>query len=520
MTLADKKARRRAQDSLWYLARYILQKEEEDFLIERFHKPICDFVQDLTIHRRQLEMPRGFLKTTICSRAKPIWLTIRDLPKSANERILLANMIYDNAAKNVHVIRQHWEKNRKLRTLFPELVPKTKGKGWDKSLRWSDACAELPRSGNYDVGTYEAVGVGGSKIGAHYTHVIEDDLVAARKDVLTAKEILPNQEDMDKAIGWHKLAVNLLVNPKKDYIDNVGTRWGQYDLIRHIADNQPYYKRFVQAAVLLDDKGNAVLDGDGNEIPVYPERFPNDVLKEIRGEQGDFIYSMMYLGKPYNVADMIFQDSWIKTFEGEAPEGNIYAGLDAAFAKGPQADYSAIVIPKVTSALEMYMLHYVREKMNPTEIIKKVFELFDTWHFKWLAVEKTTYEQTLGHYIRLENKRRVYELSKPALVIKQVSRPKGESKAMHIRALQPICMAGKVYIRPWMSAIRTEMTEFTGRRGDRDDLLDAWADVFALVHYPAKSVVEPKFDPFSVDAVIKELVKAEGYKKGYSVREY
>lgn len=517
MDIERKKARRKAQDSLFYLIRYVLGY---DFLVEHFHKPICDFMQDQSIHRRQLEMPRGFLKTTISSIGKPIWLTIRNLPQSANRRILLANMVYDNAAKNVHVIRQHWEHNRRLRSLFPELIPKTRTGGWDKSLRWSDACAELPRSGNYDVGTYEAIGVGGSKIGSHYTDVIEDDLLGARKDALTSREILPNQDDAEKSIGWHKLATNLLVNPSMGYIDNIGTRWGQYDLIRHIVDNQPYYQRLVRAAILLDDKGNAVLDEDGNEIPTYPERFPNEVLREIRGEQGDFVYSMMYLGKPYDIADMIFQDEWIKTFEGDAPDGNIYAGLDAAFAKGPQADYSAIVIPKVTAELRMYLLHYIQAKMNPTEIIKKCFELFDTWHFKWLAIEKTTYEQTLAHYIKLENKKRIHELNKPALVVKPVSRPKGESKAMHIRALQPLCMAGKFYIRPWMHAVRTEMIEFTGRRGDKDNILDALADVFALIHYPAKKVVPPKNDPLSVDTVIKELVKVEGYKKGYSVREY
>lgn len=84
-----------------------------------------------------------------------------------------------------------------------------------------------------------------------------------------------------------------------------------------------------------------------------------------------------------------------------------------------------------------------------------------------------------------------------------------------------MCMAGKFFVRSWMSQLRTEFREFTGRRGDKDNLLDAIADVHALIHYPQKVVVKPKYDPFSVDAVVEELIKAEGYGgRGYSVRTY
>ena len=174
-------------------------------------------------------------------------------------RFLLANMVFDNSAKSVHIIRGHWEKNERLKTLFPEIVPRNFNK-----QRWSDSCAEVNRTANWGEGTYEAIGVGGSKIGTHYDFVIEDDLVAAKKDQLTGMDILPNQEEIQKAIGWHGLAINLLINPKRGYIYNIGTRGGQYDLIRHIKDNQPYYKRYVQKTVEVDDKGKINYAEEGN----------------------------------------------------------------------------------------------------------------------------------------------------------------------------------------------------------------------------------------------------------------
>ena len=445
-------------------------------------------------------MPRSFLKTTICSQAFPIWLTINN----PNVRILLANMIYDNAAKNVHVIRKKWENCSRLRELFGELFPK----GHSHSARWSDASAEIKRTADWAEGTYESIGVGGSKIGSHYNFIIEDDLVGAKKDSLSGLEILPNADDIQKAIGWHGLALNLLVNPKADYITNVGTRWGQYDLIRHIIDNQPKYKKWEIDAVVMDSKGEIVTQ-NSEWIPTYPERFDLEQLEEVREEQGDYVFSMMYLGKPYNVEDMIFRDEWIKTFEGNLPvEGKLYAGLDAAFAKTRRSDFTAIPRVHVSADKELRVNDYVRARLNPSEIIDKVFELKDDAQgFEWIAMEKSTYEQTLKHYIDLRNRERAVQGKLP-VIVKPVKRPKGDTKAMHIRGLQPLCMAGNFYIRPWMRELRNEFREFTGKdTGGHDDLLDAIADVFHLIHYPQHALPKKVRDPFSLDAVMEELLE-------------
>jgi len=136
-----RKMREKAKGDLFFLAKYVLGY---NLLIKRFHEPICRFIQELSVHRKLLRMPRGFLKTTLMSKAYPIWLTIND----PNVRILLMNMVYDNAAKNVHEIRMMWEKCTKLRKGFPEIVPENFNK-----QRWSDACAEVRRTRNYAEGT-------------------------------------------------------------------------------------------------------------------------------------------------------------------------------------------------------------------------------------------------------------------------------------------------------------------------------------------------------------------------------
>ncbi len=501
MTTSERisKARNLALGSLFHTAKYVLGYSD---LTEKFHKPYCDFLQDLTVHRKQVEEPRGFFKTTVASICFPIWVTM----KFPNVRILLANMVFDNSAKNVHIIRGHWQDNEVLQALFPSIVPTNFNKN-----RWSDSCADVNRTANWGEGTYEAVGVGGSKTGSHYDFVLEDDLVAARKDSLTGMEILPNQEEIQKAIGWHGLAINLLINPKRGYLYNVGTRWGQYDLIRHIADNQKYYKRYVQKAVEVDDEGKILYDEDGNYIPTFPEMFDLDVLKEIRTEQGDYLFSMMYLGMPYNVEDMVFRDEWIKDKE-EASVGNVYGGVDSALTKESYSDFSVIGVVVVTEEKDFCLEHMIRGKFNPTQLINKIFEMQELYHPRWFAMEKALHEIVIKHYIQEKNKERT-ESGKEAVVIKPVKRPKGQNKSMHIRALQPMCMEGKFYLRPWMRAARMEMIEFTGSKTDKhDDILDMLADIFQGMHYPQREVSREYQDPNSVDAIIDELLEKEEMK--------
>ena len=492
------KVREIAEGSLFHTCKYVLGYKD---LTEKFHKPYCDFLQDLDVHRKQAEMPRGFIKTTIASIGKPIWLTM----KFPNIRILLANMVFDNSAKNVHIIRGHWEKNLKLKALCPELVPPNFNK-----TRWSDSCADINRSANWGEGTYEAVGIGGSKTGSHYDHIGEDDLVATRKDKLTGMEILPNQEEIQKAIGWHGLAVNLLINPTKGYIDNVGTRWGQYDLIRHITDNQPYYKRYVQSAIKIDEKDEIIYDENGDWIPTWPERFGVEALKEIQEEQGDYMFSMMYLGKPYNVEDMVFRDEWIRD-KADGSVGNVYAGIDSALTKKSYSDNTAIGVVVVTEEKDFCLEHLVHGKFNPTEIINNIFNIQDTFHPRWFAMERALHEIVLQHYIQERNRERVKD-GLEAAIIKPIKRPGHENKGMHVRRLQPMCMAGKFYIRPWMRVARMEMVEFVGKGTDKhDDIPDMLADIFAGISYPQHAAPPKTYDPNSVDAVIEELLgKEEG----------
>ena len=77
--------------NLYFFARGILGY---DWMVPHVHLGLCNFLQ--TYHpRKSVVLPRGFLKTTVCSTAFPIWRAIND----PNVRFLIVQNKADNAKK-------------------------------------------------------------------------------------------------------------------------------------------------------------------------------------------------------------------------------------------------------------------------------------------------------------------------------------------------------------------------------------------------------------------------------------
>jgi hypothetical protein len=291
--------RRACQQSLYYLCKEVLGYKD---MVPHVHADICHFATDERYGRfRQATVPRSHFKTWVYTIGKSIWLTLPDedelykkiFPyKGANCRTLIASNVIDNAAKMVNKIKREWETNARLKAAFPELVPT-----YNKT-RWSDHCAEVNRTIAAQEGTYTAVGVGGSVISQHFDHIIEDDLIYANKDDFTGEELMPNQEDIDNAIGWHKLAFSLLADPQTGCMDNVGTRWAPHDLIDYIRKREPHYACFELASTK-----RAVWPIPNDSYCIWPERYNKKTLEQIRDSQGPKIFECFPQEAPILMAD-------------------------------------------------------------------------------------------------------------------------------------------------------------------------------------------------------------------------
>lgn len=265
--------RKAAEESLYLFAKGVLGF---DWLDKDVHVPICDRLEDVTRNRKIIVLPRGWLKTTICSIAFPIWLSV----KRPNIRVLITQNSHANACKKLSVIAQQWETNPILRAMYPELLP-------NRSSTWKADSLCLTRTATFPESTYEAAGTSTKVVSRHYDVVIEDDTVAPDFDELGVESLAPTHDDVQKAIGWHRTNVlPLLNNPSTDLVLIVGTRWYDQDLIRWVMDNEPQYEVLTRAC-----KEDADGKPDVNGTITYPSRFNQDTLDGLEAALGPYMYS-------------------------------------------------------------------------------------------------------------------------------------------------------------------------------------------------------------------------------------
>lgn len=455
----------------------MLECSRDSYLELDFHYPVSLFLTIETLKRKQYEAPRGFLKTTLGVEDKAVWHAVRD----TDERILFRSSVLPSAKKTVHIVKSYFEDSVMLQAVFPETIPP-----FDKSHRWSDVLADIKRKNDWPEGTFTAAGLGTTLPRQHFTRYFEDDLLIPKKDDLTGTEMIPSRADVEKAIGEHKLAEPLLVNPSDNEICNVQNRWSEWDLIRHIIDNEPWFIRYRIASVTEPDKWP-------DSEPTYPFRFPITVLKQIEKRAGSYVFFTQYLGKPYDVTKMAFKLEWLNIYKEAPKDLNIYIVTDASLGQTKYADFSVAMVVGIAPDRALYVLDYVRKHLDPTDFINHIRALNQVWKALAVGVEKFALDKVIGHFLA----------QYPDLNIVEVTRNRGENKDLHIRSLIPICRDGRLFIRDDMYELRTELTEYPS--GKHDDLVDALADILKIASYPTEETKEEEPGMFSLEAILDEL---------------
>lgn len=481
-----------AKNSLYFFAKGILKFS---WLVPHIHGDVCATLSDATQRRKLYVLPRGWLKTTICSIAYPIWRAVHD----PNIRILLAQNNQTNARSKLKVIRQQFESNSLLRALYPSLLP-----GSDST--WSADSLCLSRSEFFPESTFECIGVRGQATSRHYNIIIEDDTVAPDFDELGDEMLAPSHDDVRKAISWHKLALPLLTNVQTDEILIVGTRWYEYDLISHIMQHESHYI-VTSRSCRENEDGKA----DPRGSVTYPERFGEEVLDEFESSLGPYFFSTLMLNMPVRVGDMLFKSEWFKEYTEVPPRQSLAVWTTVDPATDPELstsradtlDYSVVMTcgkDLVTGFI--YVLDYFRERCSPGEHVAAIFNHVTTWRPIEVGYESVAYQKSIEYWIK-----EMMRQQSQYFILRQIKRTGHKSKETHIMGLHPIAASGTIHIRPWMSALLTEFLAFP--RGAHDDLIDAMAMQTQMwkrtMSEKERHLISARNDPFSVEGIILEL---------------
>lgn len=280
---------------LFFLSQGILGYNDQNykFGVEEFaHKALCRFMVQEKSNRRMVLMPRGHLKTTICTIADSIRLTL----ENPNIRILIQNEVLENAESFLKEIKNHWMTNKLLRFLFPELVPE---KFYGPGVDWAQNHASVVRTTNAKESTYWASGSGGSPQSKHFERIKNDDLVGEKQK--------NSQVEMAKTIGWIDAQTPLL-DSLEDTLDYYGTRKTMSDGYAHVMEKyKSRLKVFVREPI---EEGR----------PIY-SKFPMSELEAIMRDTPD-VWAYDYMNNPIGKGGLDWGKGMLRNFM--LHEGRVY----------------------------------------------------------------------------------------------------------------------------------------------------------------------------------------------------
>lgn len=496
--------RQKAKSSLFFLAKGILGY---DWLDPEIHGPICRILEDPEKRDVLIGLPRGWQKSSLVSICYPIFAAINN----HDVRICIVQNTASNAHAKLAVVSQKI-KLPLMQLLFPELQP-------TKDCIWRQGAYQIPRAGNWPEATFESAGRDTDLTGRHYDIIIKDDLIAPDESSMSATNVVPSRRDVEQAIGFNKSIIPIL-DPKNYRSIDVGTRWRTDDYIQyHLDKDAEYFKKtgehlstIYMRAVRENDKG----ESDDNGHLVFPKRFDDKVLARLRSEMGPYLYSCLYMNRPIQTEDMVFNPEWFETYETEPRDLLIYTTVDFATdpkeSKSNDLDYFVVMTVGVEIRTGLkFVLKYSRERCNMSRQINLIFEHVKEFSPYVVGLGAVGAEKNMKHWI--EEKMRLMGIFFSVVILKLGTH--ADAKWLRILCLQPMFENRMIRIRPWMTELVNEAIQY-GPHAAHDDLLDCLSMQLGLwqnVRIVKEREETRDQNPLSVSAGITELLKKNRKQK-------
>lgn len=422
-------------------------------------------------------LPRGSLKSSIVTKLLPCWLTLQ----SPNVRCLIAGNTMPNASKKIDNIRGIYDAHEIFRALFPELLP-------DSNCRWTSTSAEIKRdwcpSGE---GTFESAGMKTQVVGRHFHVIIEDDTVAPEKDDLGVDMTLPSNEDIDRAIGWHRMAIPLQLAKGPRIRVVVTTRWSDNDLVDYI-ERQEKYVKFDYPALRSD-----------GITPTFSIFYSREQLDELKQTLGSYMFSALYLNKPIPAGDRLFRATWFHSYTSGVPLGAAYyVSIDPAISE-KDSSCETVLCGCYQQHSTIWVNDIINGHLSPADLVHRTLDLIDPQlngelpRRCGIILETNAYQKSISYYLHDELRRRGWNVP----IFEVNSRT---SKEARIAALQPLYENGQIMHRKGVSsALETQLIQYPhGRLVDIPDALSQQMVVYRG-YFGVLNTEKPKEDEGEVE---------------------
>jgi predicted phage terminase large subunit-like protein len=493
--LLKEQRRRKGLRDLHFLAKEILQNQDLTDK-EGFHGEYCEHLEDDKYNFKLTLTPRGTLKTTIGTVAKPL----QDMIKNPNVRILLASEKYSNSTKILTEIKGHIENNEDFKELYGNL----KGDKWTESeiiIRTRNSWKKEP--------TITCAGIDVTKVGMHYDIIYVDD---PHSDQNTT-----NQEQIDKVIRWYKLLLSLL--DPGGYLFITGTIWHYNDLYSYIinkererleAGRKPRFKIFIRDSFTgtTEQLMNDELD---ESLFLWPERLSPEFLKDQYLEQGPYIFSCQYRLNPIDDETAVFKRSWMKGVDpSQLPDNVRYYSTVDPMRDEEGKDYLAIITSAIDSNWQEYVVDTRRLKADEHDTVEELFSVYKKFKPVKIGIETVAWQKTFYRYVKMLQMMKGYRL--PIVELKTDTKI---TKKMRIKSLVPYLKTGliKFIVKDGdinnatgnMATLIDELTRYP--KVANDDCPDALSYMNQLTNRPGVVQIIKKLHPRSFMAERDRLKK-------------
>ena len=209
----------------------------------------------------------------------------------------------------------------------------------------------------------------------------------------------------------------------------------------------------------------------------FPERLSHEFLDSARKTMGTYLFANQYQNEIMPIEAAPFKPQWIRYYDHLPSVVNCFAFIDPGISTKDGADYTGMVVVHVSPEGVWYVALAKRERLTPTQIVAKIFEMERVYKPMVIGIEDVAYQKALLYMIDEEMRRRGVVI--PAKGIRPGT---DRSKEQRILGLVPRFEWGRIFLQQGMHDFENEYSQFP--RSSHDDIIDALAHIEQIAFVP------------------------------------
>ena len=447
------------------------------------HYEVYDLLEDKTIEKAAIALPRGCAKSTLAS----FLYVMHNVLHKPDSKDLFITIISESQSQSINFltrIKSALNKNPKIRQYYGDF-------GVNSASRWREDDIILANGARI-----VALGTGQKVRGliqddTRVNVIILDDF-ESETNAKTAESRLANRK-------WIMEAVLPSLSQSDGRIIAIGTTISEDCFLQWVKD-APDWKVIWKA--IVDENGDSI----------WQEMYPLHKIQQIRagfehmGNLSGFFQE--YMNQPQSPDDAPFKPDYMKTWTGELEFDadakrwwlefddkkrilTVFMGVDLASATNQRADYTVIATIGKDAWGNEYLLDLSRTKSNPAKHPDMIIDCFKKWKHQGVYIESIAYQESCRATVRA--KMAELKLFMPGIEKKITHRT---AKSERLISLVPVFAQHKFFFRPSDLEAQREFLSFP--RGRNDDIMDA---VWLASHFGYKPVQK------DIDNVKKKTIK-------------